>query len=157
MRKMDVSDLIVRLLTDGVFHGEYDGSVSSLNELLRPIQYEAVKWPDGSCIVLKDVFESHPPNPRANEIEEVFTRIVHNTHVSGEILDMLIREKWVEDVNGRPQLAKRTLVQHKEFISGLNGRYKICDICGFLSEGEDMHSFCRLTLMEKGKSMAANS
>ncbi|AFN83772.1 hypothetical protein EROM_091560 [Encephalitozoon romaleae SJ-2008] len=145
---MDVSSIILKLLSDGIVDGEYDSVLTTLNELLRPIQYEAVRWPDGSCIVLKDNRSSWPPDLGIEEVEDVFRRVVCGMPVSGDIVDMLIQERWIENVEGNPQLSRRSLVQHTDFILGLGGRYVICDVCGFLNEEGGIHGFCK-ALLEK--------
>lgn len=147
--RMDLADVIVKLLTEGMFSEEYHGTIESLNELLRPIGYEVVQWPDKSCIVLKDIHETHAPDTKAKEAEDAFTRIVLGMPVSEGILDMLIRDKWVEHIDGVLQLTKRALVQHTDFISALNGKYKHCSVCGFLNYGNDLHHFCKSLLEEK--------
>lgn len=148
------SAVAIRLLADGIFYGEFDGAMDVLNELLRPIQYEAVQWPDGSCIVLKDSYESHPPDPRAREVADIFTKIVLDADMPlcGDVLDSLVRDRWVESVDGRLGLTKRSLVQYADFISGLDGRYRVCSICGFLSDGDELHESCR-SLLEEGRGL----
>ncbi|ADM12286.1 uncharacterized protein Eint_091580 [Encephalitozoon intestinalis ATCC 50506] len=140
---MDIPSIILRLLTDGIVDGEYHDSLSSLNELLRPIQYEAVGWPDGSCIVLKDNHSSYPPDSRTKEIEDVFKKVVRGISVSGEVVDMLIRERWMESTSEGYRLSKRSLVQHKDFILGLGEGYTVCDVCGFLRSENEVHKFCK--------------
>lgn len=139
---MDESDVIVRLLSEGVFVGEYTGSMASLNKQLKILQYEAMQWPDGSCIVLRDN-NQHPADPRAGEIEEIFVGISLGRDVAGDLVDMLVRNGWIEERSGRLGLTKRSLVQHRELVSGLEGRYRMCEMCGFLSDGDNLHAFCR--------------
>lgn len=145
---MDVSSIALKLLSDGIVDGEYGEVLITLNDLLRPIQYEAVRWPDGSCIVLKDNRISWPPDFGIKEIEDVFRRVVCGMPVSGDVVDTLIQERWIEDGGGNPKLSKRSLVQHADFILGLGGGYVVCDVCGFLNEEGEIHGFCK-ALLEK--------
>ncbi|AFM99052.1 hypothetical protein EHEL_091580 [Encephalitozoon hellem ATCC 50504] len=149
---MDVPSIILKLLADGIVYGEYYEALGALNELLRPIQYEVVRWPDGSCIVLKDNRSLCQPDARAKEIEEVFRRVACGMPVSGDVVDALIRERWIENVDGSLLLSKRSLVQHTDFILGLEGGYVICDVCGFLSAGGEVHEFCK-SLLEKERGL----
>lgn len=143
---MSVLSVVLRLLAEGVVSGESKDIIGPVNELLRPIQYEAVGWPDGSCIVLKDCRGLCPVDAGAKEAEEVFRSVAMGIHVQGDTLDMLIRDGWAEEVGEELRLSKRSLVQHADFILTLGGRYVLCGVCGFLSDGERTHSFCRALL-----------
>ncbi|UYI26850.1 non-structural maintenance of chromosome element 1-like protein [Encephalitozoon cuniculi] len=153
---MDVSSIVLKLLTDGIVDGEHRDVLSSLNELLRPVEYEAVRWPDGSCIVLKDNRSSHPPDSRTMEIEEVFRNVVFGIPVSGDVVDMLMADRWIENVGGELRLSRKSLVQHMDFILGLGGRYVVCNVCGFLSEEGEIHGFCSMLLENERNSSGEN-
>jgi hypothetical protein len=153
--------VIQKLLAEGMAEVTFEMPVSELNELLRPIQYEAVQWPDKSCIVLKDMLGSCTPSfpwtgTCLSEAKEVLKQIIHRQPVTSDVASLLVENKWIEDINGELVLSKRALVQHRDYILKLGGRYKECSICSFLVDGAAVHSYCQ-ELLEKKKKAAAGT
>jgi hypothetical protein len=153
---MELKDTVQKLLAEGIAELASEDLTLRLNELLRPIQYEAVQWPDKSCVVLRDTMKSSTPSfpwtdMHLKEVKDVFKQIVHGQPVTSDVVNMLVENKWVEDANGELVLSKRTLVQHKEYILALGGRYRECGICGFLVDGAAMHDYCGELLVERRK------
>ncbi|KAH9410788.1 hypothetical protein HK407_10g15540 [Ordospora pajunii] len=146
---MEVCDVVCKLLADGVVYGIHGCIVEAANELLRPMEYEVIEWPDRSCLLLKDHRTSCRHDGRLEEIKEVLRKVVYKEPANGEVLDMLILNGWVCEAEEGLEVTKRTLVQHSEFILSLDEVYKQCEICGFLSKSE-MHEVCRDMVWNQG-------
>ncbi|KAM0672685.1 hypothetical protein OCOL_000417 [Ordospora colligata] len=139
---MEVCDVVCKLLTDGIVYGTHGHVVGAANELLRPMEYEVIEWPDRSCLLLKDHRTNCRYDAYLDEVKEVLRRVVYKETTSGEVFDMLIANGWVFEAEDGPEVTKRTLIQHSEFILSLGEIYKQCEICGFLSKSS-MHEYCR--------------
>lgn len=151
---MVVEDLILKLLSEGVIYNYPAGSVSKINEVLNICHFEAVEWPDKSCILLKDASSITTPifpwnEEKIDQTKEIFKKIIFKEQITDNFINELIETGWVEHNNGNYSLSKRALVQHTEFIMALNGRYKVCDVCKFLCDEIPIHDYCRKLLQSK--------
>lgn len=151
---VDQNEIIYELLLTGMFKKHKLENLHEINTILRQIHFEVIEWYDKSCYILqntsdKDVIVGY--NEKDNEeIISIFKDIISGKDVQSNLLISLVEKEWIEiDDNGKYLLSKKSLVLFKDLILELNGVYKMCEICGFLSYKKDMHEYCQEILEEK--------
>lgn len=151
----DKSKVLHALITTGICNYTAAVDLEDINSMLRPLSFEAVLWPSKSHFVLKDWSKQQdvlPPwkEESVEEAKAMLTRLAHGERIKVKGSHPLKDNLWVEeDENGNLRLSKRALVQFDEFIVGLNGCYKRCLLCKFLTDSDDCyHKYCK-SLIEK--------
>ncbi|KAK6090526.1 hypothetical protein P3W45_000623 [Vairimorpha bombi] len=151
---VDQNEIIYELLLTGMYKKHKLDNLHVLNTILRQMHFEVVEWYDKSCYILKntsdkDVIVGY--NEKDNEeIMRIFENIIYDRDVQSNLVQSLIEKEWVEiDGNGKVVLSKKSLVLFKDMIVEMEGVYKVCGICSFLSYKRDIHEYCQDILDEK--------
>lgn len=150
--------LLQTLLSKGVCDLPKDCDTSALNKLLNPLSYEPVVLPYRKLIVLKDLYITQGASSPWREqlidrAKEIFTEVAHGALIQNgdPAIDLLVGNRWLtRGPDGTLQFTERSLVQFSDFILSSGGKYKKCQLCGFLCKG-DYHTECKSILFHKNQ------
>lgn len=150
---MTNSQIILTLLTTGIYKKSQITNLNEINTLLRKIHFEIVEWYDKSIYILKntsnkDIIIGYDEIEN-KEIMDIFEKIAHNKEVKSDLVHSLVQNNWLEYANDVLVLSKRTLVIFKNEILDFNGRYNLCSICNFVVDSAEMHEYCKNIMDEK--------
>lgn len=148
--------LLQILLEDGMCDAPGDCDISTLSKLLSPLSYEPVLLPYRKAIVLRDLYTTQGASAPWREhlidrAKEVFAELAHGRLVSGadQAVDLLVDNKWLSrSPDGTLHFTERSLVQFSDFILSTGGKYRKCQLCGFLCNGE-YHTECKVILSRR--------
>ncbi|EQB61887.1 hypothetical protein NAPIS_ORF00552 [Vairimorpha apis BRL 01] len=150
---MDNNQIILHLLTTGIYNKSQIINLNEINTILRQIHFEVVEWYDKSVYILKntsnkDIILGYDENEN-KEIINIFEKIVCKKEVKSDLIHSLVQNNWLEYVKNELILSKRCLVIFKNEILEFKGRYVLCCICNFLVDGKEMHEYCKNIMDEK--------
>ncbi|ORD98280.1 hypothetical protein A0H76_2788 [Hepatospora eriocheir] len=153
---VDLGYLARNLLENGIIETNEDVNIHDLNDLLVPLQFYAIKWPDYNnenkqfnTIVLKNCANNknnliHPwKESTTKEAIKVIEAIANDTFVNSYLIDDLIEQKYVIKNDKEYSLGLRTLINYEDYLIELNPKkYKKCRGCLLIVEHANKHKNC---------------
>ena len=154
--------LLHQLITAGQTNFEGNIDLLKINKVLNVIGYEAVIFPHTKTLVLKDLSQKQPltfpwKEQMVVEAKRIFEKVAHNDYIHKDknasrtgynsVVEQLIDYNWLyEESDVKLNFTERSLVQFSEYIQCMNGSYKKCNLCGFLTDEGECHQKCAMMI-----------
>lgn len=161
-----------KLLSTGIC--EYDENLDfhRIKLLMNTLNYELFILKYKKIAVLKDLSTLAPLNKEESlNVKDIFRKIAvqgkitnneivennneNNRHIIrnnkiSKSIDLLEKKGWIKKYNDDYEFTERALVQFDDYILSLEGVYKRCELCDFLTSKE-IHDECKSILLKNQK------
>ena len=155
--------IVHTLLSCGTCRNAPNADINEITALLQPLGYTVVLWPENDELILNDLTSGNnvlPPwtEEATEKAKSIFEKIAMDSPVPrSSVVELLVESGWIAPAKtGGFALRPRTLVQFKDFIRELNGRYSPCKVCGHLVGDDSLPPRCKSILARTGKAISVD-